>query len=89
MSLVGYPGQIPKVLYTEFSWEAMPKELFLLELWRKYGEKAEEIRVKRYPEYVKLKARLAGYLYTIKLPPDKAEQVIAELKAKNIKVEEV
>jgi large subunit ribosomal protein L38e len=89
MSLVGYPGQIPKILYTEFSWEAMPKELFLLELWRKYGEKAEEIRVKRYPEYVKLKARLAGYLYTIKLPPDKAEQVIAELKAKNIKVKEV
>jgi len=67
----------------------MPKELFLIELWKRYGEKAEEIRVKRYPEYVKLKARLARYLYTIKLPPDKAEQIIAELKAKNIKIREV
>jgi large subunit ribosomal protein L38e len=67
----------------------MPKEVFLVELWKRYGEKAEEIRVKRYPEYVKLKARLARHLYTIKLPPDKAEQIIAELKAKNIKIEEV
>ena len=67
----------------------MPKELFLIELWKRYGEKAEEVRVKRYPEYVKLKARLAKYLYTIKLPPDKAEQIIAELKAKNIKIREV
>ena len=67
----------------------MPKELFLVELWKRYGEKAEEVRVKRYPEYVKLKARLAKYLYTIKLPPDKAEQIIAELKAKNIHIREV
>jgi large subunit ribosomal protein L38e len=67
----------------------MPIELFLIELWKRYGEKAEEIRVKRYPEYVKLKARLARYLYTIKLPPDKAEQIIDELKAKNIKIKEV
>ncbi|MEZ0319014.1 MAG: 50S ribosomal protein L38e [Pyrobaculum sp.] len=67
----------------------MPKEVFLLELWKQYGEKAEVVRVKRYPEYVKLKARLSGYLYTIRLPPEKAEQVIAELKSKNISVEEV
>jgi LSU ribosomal protein L38E len=52
-------------------------------------ERLRRFRVMRYPEYVKLKARLSRYLYTIKLPPDKAEQVIAELKAKNIKVEEV
>lgn len=44
--------------------------------------------MKRYPEYVKLKARLARYLYTIKLPPEKAEQVLAELKAKKVKVVE-
>ena len=67
----------------------MPKEVFLLELWKHYGERAEVVRVKRYPEYVKLKARLSGYLYTIKLPPEKAERVIAELKAKNISIEEV
>ncbi|AAL63674.1 50S ribosomal protein L38e [Pyrobaculum aerophilum] len=67
----------------------MPKELFLLALWKQYGERAEEIRVKRYQDYVKLKARLSGYLYTIKLPPDKAEQVLSELKSKNVKIEEV
>ena len=67
----------------------MPKEVFLLALWKQYGERAEEIRVKRYQDYVKLKARLSGYLYTIKLPPDKAEQVLSELKSKNVKIEEV
>ncbi len=60
----------------------MPKEIFLLELWKKYAEKAEEIRVKRYDDYVKLKARLRKYLYTIKLPPDLAEKVINEYKGK-------
>lgn len=60
----------------------MPKEIFLLELWKKYAEKAEEIRVKRYDDYVKLKARLRKYLYTIKLPPDLADKVINEYKGK-------
>jgi large subunit ribosomal protein L38e len=67
----------------------MPKEVFLLAIWKQYGEKAEEVRVRRYQDYVKLKARLARYLYTIKLPPDKAEQVLAELRSKNVKIEEV
>lgn len=67
----------------------MPKELFLVELWKKYGEQAEEIRVKRYPEYVKLKARLSHYMYTIKLPPEKAEQILSELRTKKIKIREV
>ncbi|MBP1449388.1 MAG: 50S ribosomal protein L38e [Thermoproteus sp.] len=68
----------------------MPKEVFLVELWRKYAEGAEEIRVKRYPEegVVKLKARLAGYLYTIRLPPDKADALLGELKEKGKKIVE-
>ncbi len=56
----------------------MPKEVFLIELWKRYADQAEEIRVKRYPEYVKLKARLKRYLYTIRVPPDIAEQLIRE-----------
>ncbi len=67
----------------------MPREVFLVELWKKYGERAEEIRVKRHGEFVKLKARLSKYLYTIRLPPEKAEQIISELKAKNVKILEV
>ncbi|MFB6490831.1 MAG: 50S ribosomal protein L38e [Thermoproteus sp. AZ2] len=60
----------------------MPKEVFLVELWRRYAERAEEIRVKRYPEegVVKLKARMRGYLYTIRLPPERADALLGELK---------
>ncbi len=62
----------------------MPKELFILELWLRYAEKASEIRVKRYEEtgMVKLKARLGKYLYTIRLPTDMADKAIEELKGK-------
>ena len=60
----------------------MPKEVFLVDLWRRYADDAEEIRVKRYPEYVKLKARLKHYLYTIRLPPELADKLINEYKAK-------
>jgi len=60
----------------------MPREIFLVDLWRKYADYAEEIRVKRYDDYVKLKARLKRRLYTIRLPPDKAEELIREYKSK-------
>jgi large subunit ribosomal protein L38e len=60
----------------------MPREIFLLDLWRKYAEAAREIRVKRYGDYVKLKARLGRRLYTIRLPPDKAEELIREYKSR-------
>lgn len=68
----------------------MPKEIFLVEVWRKYAESAEEIRVKRVPErgVVKIKARLSGYLYTIKLPPEKADAILGELKEKGKKIVE-
>ncbi len=60
----------------------MPKEIFLVDLWRKYADQAEEIRVKRYEKYVKLKARLRKYLYVIKLPPDWANRLLEEYRAK-------
>lgn len=68
----------------------MPKEVFLIEVWRKYAENAEEIRVKRIPEegIVKIKARLSGYLYTIRLPPDRADVILGELKEKGKKIVE-
>ncbi|AEA13489.1 ribosomal protein L38 [Thermoproteus uzoniensis 768-20] len=68
----------------------MPKEVFLVEVWRKYAEEAQEIRVKRFPEegVVKLKARLSGYLYTIKLPVEKADAILGELKEKGKKIVE-
>lgn len=68
----------------------MPKEVFLIEIWRKHAENAEEIRVKRMPEegVVKIKARMSGYLYTIRLPPDKADAILGELKEKGKKIVE-
>ncbi len=69
----------------------MPRELFILDLWLRYAEKASEIRVKRYEErdIVKLKARLGKYLYTIRLPTDMANQAIEELKSKGKGIVEV
>ena len=62
----------------------MPREVFLIELWRRYADQAEEIRVKRIDRegVVKLKARLRHYLYTIRLPPDWAEKLIEEYRAR-------
>lgn len=66
----------------------MPKEVFLVELWRRYADAAEEIRVKRYKDYVKLKARLKHYIYTIRVPSDVADQLIKEYKSKNKTINE-
>lgn len=66
----------------------MPSEVFLVELWRRYADAAEEIRVKRYPDYVKLKARLKHYLYTIRVPPDVADQLVKEYKSRNKTINE-
>jgi LSU ribosomal protein L38E len=66
----------------------VPKEVFLVELWRIYADAAEEIRVKRYKDYVKLKARLKHYIYTIRVPSDVADQLIKEYKSKNKTINE-
>jgi large subunit ribosomal protein L38e len=66
----------------------VPREVFLVELWRRYADAAEEIRVKRYKDYVKLKARLKHYLYTIRVPSDLADQLIKEYKSKNKTINE-
>jgi len=66
----------------------VPREIFLVELWRRYADAAEEIRVKRYKDYVKLKARLKHYLYTIRVPSDVADQLIREYKSKNKTINE-
>lgn len=66
----------------------MPKEVFLVELWKKYADQAEEIRVKRHEKFVKLKARLKKYLYVIRLPHDWANKLIEEYKEKGKKIVE-
>lgn len=64
----------------------MPEELFDIEAFVKLSAHASECRVKRLGEVVKLKLRTKRRLYTIKLPSEKAEEVLKKL---NCKVREV
>ncbi len=62
----------------------MPKEIKDKEEFIKLSEKALECRVKRHKDYVKLKLRLKRYLYTLKVKPEEAEDIIKQLKCSNI-----
>lgn len=64
----------------------MPKEVFLIDLWRRYADNAVEIRVKKVNNVVKLKARTKSSLVTIKLPEDVATKLIEEYRSKGKKI---
>ncbi len=66
----------------------MPKEVFLVDLWRKYADNASEIRVKKSGNVVKLKARAKSSLVTIKLPEDVATKLIEEYRSKGKRIVE-
>ncbi|WXG42944.1 MAG: 50S ribosomal protein L38e [Promethearchaeati archaeon SRVP18_Atabeyarchaeia-1] len=59
----------------------MPKELREEEIkdFVELSKAAEECRVKRIGDTVKLKLRTSRYLYTLKLKPDKAEEIVKNL----------
>lgn len=58
----------------------MPKQIYDIEKFLEMTEDAEECRVKRGSESVKLKLRTSRYLYTIILEPQKAEEVLQRVK---------
>lgn len=58
----------------------MPKQIHDVEKFLEMTEDAEECRVKRGPDQVKLKLRTTKYLYTIVLEPQKAEEVLSRVK---------
>ncbi|KUO86484.1 MAG: 50S ribosomal protein L38e [Caldivirga sp.] len=66
----------------------MPREVFLIDLWRRYADNAEEIRVKKVSNVVKLKARAKSSLVTIKLPEDVATKLIEEYRSKGKRIVE-
>jgi len=66
----------------------MPREVFLIDLWRRYADNAEEIRVKKVSNVVKLKARAKSSLVTIKLPEDVAAKLIEEYRSKGKRIVE-
>jgi len=58
----------------------MPKQITDVDKFLEMTEDAVECRVKRNTDAVKLKLRTSKYLYTLILEPQKAEEVIQQVK---------
>ena len=58
----------------------MPSEITDVERFISLSENAEECRVKRLEDTVKLKMRTPSNLFTIKLKADEAAQILKQLK---------
>lgn len=58
----------------------MPKQITDVDKFLEMTEDAQECRVKRGSDNVKLKLRTTRYLYTIILEPQKAEEVLQQVK---------
>ncbi len=64
----------------------MPREIFDVEEFIKLSEKAAECRVKRLKNAVKLKLRTRRLLYTLKVDPEKAAEIIKRVKCEIVEV---
>ena len=60
--------------------ESMPAEIFDQDRFVEISERAEYCAVKRLKDVVKLKLRTARRLYTLKVEPVKAEELIKKLQ---------
>jgi ferritin-like protein len=60
--------------------KAMPSEIFDVEKFVEISGRAEYCAVKRLKDVVKLKLRTPKRLYTLKVEPVKAEEVIKKLQ---------
>jgi len=58
----------------------MPSEIYNIEKFVEMSDHAEYCLVKRLRETVKLKLRTPNKLYTLKVEPLKAEEIIKKLK---------
>jgi ferritin-like protein len=58
----------------------MPTEIFDVDKFVEISERAEYCAVKRLKDVVKLKLRTPRMLYTLKVEPSKAEEVIKKLQ---------
>jgi len=57
----------------------MPEEIFNVDKFVQASARAEYCAIKRLRKAVKLKLRTPGKLYTIKVEPTKAEEIIKKL----------
>jgi hypothetical protein len=62
----------------------MPSEIADTEQFVRLSERATECRVKRLKDVVKLKLRTSRRLYTIRLDPEKATEVLKQVKCEVI-----
>jgi len=62
----------------------MPSEIADTEQFVKISERATECRVKRLKNVVKLKLRTSKQLYTIRLDPEKAAEILKQVKCEVI-----
>ncbi|MHA2361809.1 MAG: eL38 family ribosomal protein [Candidatus Thorarchaeota archaeon] len=58
----------------------MPKQIYDVDKFLEMTEDAVECRVKRSSDQVKLKLRTARYLYTLVVEPQKAEEILQQVK---------
>jgi len=58
----------------------MPSEIFDVEKFVEMSGRAEYCSVKRLKNIVKLKLRTTRRLYTLKIEPEKAEEIIKKLQ---------
>ncbi len=59
---------------------SLPSEIFDVDKFVEISERAEYCAVKRLKDVVKLKLRTSRRLYTLKVEPSKAEEVIKKLR---------
>ena len=62
----------------------MPSEIADTEQFVRISERATECRVKRLKDVVKLKLRTSKQLYTIQLDPEKAADILKQIKCEVI-----
>jgi large subunit ribosomal protein L38e len=65
----------------------MPVEINDKEKFIELSEKATECRVKKNKDNTKLKIRTEKYLYTIKLDPAEADEVVGQLGCPTVEIE--
>lgn len=64
----------------------MPEEVVNLEEFVRLSEHAGACRIRRSKDFVKLKLRTPRKLYTLKMKPTEAEEVIKRLKCEIVEV---
>ena len=62
----------------------MPAEITDTDEFVRVSERASECRVKRLRDAVKLKLRTSKQLYTIRVDPDKAAEILKQVKCEVI-----